>query len=146
MRPINTLIVHCADTPPNMDCGAKEIDSWHKERGWTGIGYHYVIRRDGSIEYGREVSVPGAHVRGHNTDSIGVCLIGGKGGFNFTPLQMSALSTLMVTLKNVYPDAQVKGHRDLDPGKDCPTFDAAAVIDPAVNKASAWRGTGLPRK
>jgi len=76
---IQKLIIHCADTPPNMDVGAEEIRRWHVEgNGWSDIGYHYVIRRCGLIETGRDESTPGAHVRGHNTGSIGVCMVAAR--------------------------------------------------------------------
>ena len=63
---IRYLVVHCAATPPEMDIGAKEIDLWHRQRGWSGIGYHFVIRRDGRVEAGRPLDRPGAHAQGFN--------------------------------------------------------------------------------
>ena len=77
MRGITTIAVHCAATTPDMDIGAATIDRWHKERGFSSIGYHYVIRRDGTLETGRPLNTPGAHVQGHNAHSIGICLAGG---------------------------------------------------------------------
>ena len=90
MRKVNLLVIHCAATKPNMDIGRDEIDSWHKARGWSGIGYHYVIRRDGRIESGRPVEQAGAHASGYNANSIGICLVGGinhngKPEFQSTP-------------------------------------------------------------
>lgn len=123
---IDKIVIHCADTPADMDIGRDEIDRWHRERGWNQIGYHWVIRRDGTAERGRPESVQGAHVKGHNRDSIGVCLVGGKGGFNFTRAQMDALNSLCSKLAKSYPDAEFMGHRDLDAGKDCPCFDVKA--------------------
>ena len=131
MRIINMIIVHCAYTPPSMDIGAAEIDGWHKERGFTGIGYHFVIRRDGSLEQGRPLEQPGAHVQGHNAHSIGICLVGGKvlseedaPCNNFTPEQYGALRALAADLCRRFPGAEVLGHRDV-PGvnKTCPCFD-----------------------
>lgn len=138
-RPIDLIVVHCADTPPSMDIGAKEIDQWHKERGWSGIGYHYVIRRDGRMEHGRPVSSQGAHVAGYNAYSIGICMVGGKGGFNFTKEQMDTLADVLATLTGLYPAARVCGHRDLDKGKECPTFDVDAFWKPIKAQLSAWR-------
>ncbi len=128
---INLIVVHCAATPPNMDIGAAEIRKWHTDKGWSDIGYHYVIRRDGTQEEGREDTVQGAHVRGHNRNSLGICLVGGvdndfKSEANFTFLQYDALKHLLNYLHLKYPDAEIKGHKDLDPGKDCPCFDVDA--------------------
>ena len=74
------IIIHCSATPPSMDVGAKEIDKWHRQRGWRKIGYHYVITRDGDIQEGRELDEIGAHCRGLNSTSVGVCLVGGVNG------------------------------------------------------------------
>jgi len=126
---IDKIVIHCADTPAGMDIGRDEIDRWHKERGWNKIGYHWVIRLDGTAERGRPESRQGAHVKGHNRDSIGVCLVGGKGGFNFTRAQMKTLDRLCDKLAKSYPNAEFMGHRDLDRGKTCPNFDV-----------KAWRG------
>ena len=131
MRPqthIEKIVVHCADTPADMDIGADEIERWHLDRGWADIGYHYVIRRDGVPEFGRPEGIQGAHVRGHNRNSLGICLVGGKGMFNFTAIQMFALQELFMTLSKRYPDAEWFGHRDLDTGKACPQFDVKAFL------------------
>ena len=110
-----------------MDIGKKEIDTWHRQRGWLMIGYHYVIRRNGEVEVGRELEAIGAHVQDHNHDSLGICLVGGINDSgdpeqNFTEEQYNALATLLYQLKVVYPDAQVKGHRNFA-AKACPSFD-----------------------
>lgn len=128
---INKIVIHCADTFADMDIGAKEIDQWHRQRGWSQIGYHYVIRRSGEIEKGRPESKPGAHVAGHNTGSIGICLVGGKARgrenpCNFTRQQWTALENLVRILTIEYPQADVLGHTDLDAGKTCPTFNVKA--------------------
>ena len=129
MREIHRIILHMAYTPPSMDIGAAEIDGWHKQRGWSGIGYHYVIRRDGTVETGRPVEHQGAHTKGENEDSIGICLIGGKHkareGYdaNFTSAQWRALDRLCRDLLIEYPEAQISGHRDWGATK-CPGFDA----------------------
>lgn len=125
---IYKIVVHCADTPADMDIGVDEIDEWHRDRGWSGCGYHYVIRRDGELEYGRPEGVQGAHVRGHNRNSLGICLVGGQGGFNFTLNQIDALFSLFSQLSAKYPDAEWFGHRDLDTGKTCPNFDLNALF------------------
>lgn len=78
MREINLIVVHCTYSRPSMDIGVEEIRKWHVEgNSWTDIGYHYVIRRDGTIEDGRPIERPGAHVKGHNSNSIGIAWVGG---------------------------------------------------------------------
>jgi N-acetylmuramoyl-L-alanine amidase len=126
MRDIKKIIVHCSDTYSGMDVGVKEIDKWHKQRGWSGIGYHYIIRRNGDIEKGRDVERVGAHVRGHNYDSIGVCWVGGRSDNNTpednrTEEQKKELKKLVSELKEKYK-AKVFGHHDFDDKKACPCF------------------------
>jgi len=130
-RYIDRIVIHCSATTPDTDIGADEIRMWHQDRGWQDIGYHYVIRRDGTLEVGRPEHVVGAHARGYNEHSIGVCLVGGVtesavSDANFTLKQYLKLLTLCTHLMRKYKDAQVVGHRDL-PGvaKDCPCFDVA---------------------
>ena len=128
MRDINKIVVHCSATPEGRDVSAATIDKWHKERGWSGIGYHYVVALDGTIEYGRDVQQTGAHVKGHNTGSIGICYIGGcdadmNAKDTRTPEQKESLLLLLKTLKKLHPTASVFGHRDFST-KECPSFDA----------------------
>ena len=136
MRPsdVKFLVTHCSATPASMDIGAAEIDRWHKQKGWAGCGYHFVIRRDGTIENGRAINVPGAHAEGYNTCSLGICLVGGlspdgkEPENNFTAIQMVMLRSKLNELKaGDYREAEVLGHRDL-PGvkKACPSFDVRA--------------------
>lgn len=130
MRKINWLVIHTAATRPSMDIGVKEIRQWHKAKGWSDIGYHYVIRRDGKIEKGRPESRVGAHVAGHNSDSIGICLVGGVNENlvpenNYTDAQWKSLENLLHKLAQKYPEANVRGHRDFpNVHKACPCFDA----------------------
>lgn len=125
------IVVHCAATRPSMDIGAREIRQWHKrDNGWLDIGYHFVIRRDGTIEEGRKVDQVGAHVKDYNSISVGICLVGGvddelKPQYNFTKEQEVSLKAKLQELKNKYPVAAIKGHRDFDSGKACPSFDVA---------------------
>ena len=127
---VKYLIVHCSYTPESMDIGKSDIDRWHREKGWMMIGYHKVIKRDGTVEDGRPLSKSGAHVRGMNRTSIGICLIGGmnrsKDGpdLNYTDEQMKSWRSLLDDLKEDYPTAKVRGHTDFDKGKTCPNFDA----------------------
>lgn len=133
---IRYILIHCAATPPTMDIGAKEIDLWHRQRGFAMIGYHKVIRRDGRVEDGRPLTMPGAHAQGFNLLSWGICLVGGvdvagalsKPEANFTEAQYESLSAVVGDLVIRAPQAQVKGHRDLPSPharlKACPSFDA----------------------
>lgn len=132
MRKIDLIVVHCAYTTPGMDIGANEIRRWHiDDRGWSDIGYHYVIRRDGRVEEGRPIRRQGAHARGHNKNSLGICLVGGKDDngspdCNYTAAQWKSLHTLVSQLEAEYPGADVVGHRDLTNRKACPVFDVGA--------------------
>ena len=127
----SAIVVHAADTPPTMDVGWKEINQWHtRERGWAAIGYHVVIRRDGTVEAGRPLDAIGAHVAGQNATSVGICMIGAKGTYSgkdpyahYTKDQMVSLVAVLKLLRGMYPDAKVCGHRDFDKGKQCPSFD-----------------------
>lgn len=127
------LVIHCAQTKPSMDIGLREIDQWHKRRGWLGCGYHFVIRRNGQIEIGRAIQEHGAHVKGFNHNSLGICLVGGMdedGDFDpdYTQKQWDSLDALVETLKNIYPQAAVVGHNDLDPHKACPVFEVSSWL------------------
>lgn len=120
MRPITEIIIHCADTPNGKEFHNTDIDAWHKKRGWTGIGYHYVICIDGNVEPGRRLEVAGAHAQGHNAKSIGICLIGKD---RFTLAQWESLQELVFDLTGKCPDARVIGHCEVDKhGKTCPNF------------------------
>jgi N-acetylmuramoyl-L-alanine amidase len=130
MREIKEIIVHCADTPEGRDDRAADIKRWHtKERGWSDIGYHYVIDLDGTIEPGRPIETAGAHCTGHNANSIGICYVGGcdekmKPKDTRTDAQKASLQLLLKYLVAKYPNATIYGHRDFNPGKSCPSFDA----------------------
>lgn len=132
MRKINKIIIHCSSTYPWMDVGVKEIRRWHvQEKNYSDIGYHYVVRRDGSVEIGRDIENRGAHAYGHNFDSVGVCWVGGlqkntmNPEDNRTVEQINSLQKLLKELKEVFPEAEILGHRDLpDVAKACPCFDA----------------------
>lgn len=140
MRPLHTIVVHCSATRPNwmiragIEAQRAEIDRWHRARGFEAIGYHYLIGRDGSVVEGRPLETTGAHVKGHNTGSVGICLVGGlwpdgrdsaRGdsfGDHFTPAQDGALRRLIASLQTTYPAiTTVVGHNDLAP-RGCPGF------------------------
>lgn len=128
-RIIDEIIVHCSATAEGKDFTTSDITRWHRQRGFTTIGYHYVVYRDGSIHTGRDVNVAGAHCTGHNTHSIGVCYIGGCKADGRSPkdtrteAQKAALLKLLKDLKHLYPNAKIRGHRDFA-NKACPSFDA----------------------
>ena len=128
-RTIKELIVHCSATPEGKDYSVDTIRQWHLQRGFSDIGYHYVIYRDGSIHMGRDESIIGAHCTGHNANSIGVCYIGGCASDGKTPKdtrtaqQKQSLVKLLKELKTKYPQASIHGHRDFS-SKACPSFDA----------------------
>lgn len=128
MRSIKEIIIHCTATPEGRNVTAAEVGKWHRERGWDGIGYHFLILLDGSIQIGRPIGKPGAHCKGHNAESIGVCYVGGMSADNAqpkdtrTPKQRTALRLLIESLKRQYPKATIHGHREFAP-KACPSFD-----------------------
>ena len=131
---VNYFTVHCSATKPDMDIGVAEIKRWHMDRGFADVGYHYIIRRNGHVEKGRPDHVKGAHVRNHNSNNLGICLVGGisdKGNpaNNFTEEQFDALKHLLRRLLLKHPDAEILGHRDWpDVKKSCPSFDVKRWI------------------
>ena len=131
-RKVTEIIVHCTATPEGRECSVSEIRKWHKARGFSDIGYHYVVHLDGRIEPGRDVDISGAHCTGHNACSIGVCYVGGcANDGKLTPKdtrtarQKDALVKLLKMLKAVYPGVKIYGHRDFA-HKACPSFDATS--------------------
>ena len=133
MRKITKIIVHCSATLEGRDYTVADIDRWHKQRGWKGIGYHYVIYRDGSIHTGRKIEEIGAHCTGQNADSIGICYIGGVATDGKTPkdtrtpAQKAALRSLINELKAKFPGITVHGHREFA-DKACPCFDVKTEL------------------
>lgn len=124
---IDLLIVHCTATKPTMDIGASEIKSWHLENGFSDIGYHFVIRRNGVIENGRSITKIGAHANGYNNRSLGIALVGGidengKADNNFTTAQFESLKTLIRKFKTGEDNIKVIGHNQVS-NKACPSFD-----------------------
>ncbi len=127
-RNITEIIVHCTATPAGRRVSVADIDSWHRQRGFNGIGYHYVVELDGHIAQGRPVHLAGAHCKGHNSNSIGVVYVGGldadgRATDTRTAAQRKALAGLLGDLRKLYPGAAIHGHRDFA-AKDCPCFDA----------------------
>ena len=127
-RRIDEIIVHCSATKEGKDFTVVDINRWHLQRGFACIGYHYVVYLDGSIHEGRNVEMPGAHCKNHNSHSIGVCYIGGldtmgKPKDTRTVKQVAALRALLSELKKLYPNAKIHGHNEFS-AKDCPCFNA----------------------
>ena len=138
---VKKIIIHRSESNWG---NVKVIDGWHKKRGWDGIGYHYVIENqfpfpinwierkpnfenDGKIEVGRKFGTRGAHCRGHNHDSVGICIIGMR---NFTGKQFASLKYLIKKIHKAYPDAEVLGHYELDSKKDgCPQMNMDNLRD-----------------
>lgn len=126
MRNIDKIIIHCSATPEGREHTVSDITSWHKARGFTTIGYHYVIYLDGTIHEGRPEEQMGAHTTGQNQNSIGICYVGGtdaKGApkDTRTDKQKVALIALVKELKEKYPKAKVFGHYNFA-NKSCPCF------------------------
>lgn len=138
MRQIKAIVVHCAASEDSIDIGAAEIKHLHTApkteqidwygykthgRGWSDIGYHYVIRRSGVVENGRDEDKIGAHVYGHNRNTIGVCVVGRK---DFSPKQLESLKAMVKGLCHKHsldPTEDVLGHYELDSKKSCPNID-----------------------
>ena len=126
MRVITLLIIHCSAVKPDQTSSVAQIDTWHRQRGWKfGIGYHYVVRRNGEIEHGRPEWMIGAHCLNHNAHSIGICYEGGldargQPDDTRTAEQKASLRRLLEDLHRRYPRALIVGHHDLDPKKACP--------------------------
>lgn len=128
VRKVTEIIVHCTATREGKDYTVNEVRQWHKARGFSDIGYHYLIGLKGRLEEGRDLSIAGAHCVGHNTHSIGVCYVGGldsEGNPKDTRTreQKIALKVLLTNLKKALPDAEIHGHCDFA-AKACPCFDA----------------------
>ena len=134
MRIITLIVVHCSAVRPDQTSSAAQIDTWHRrDNHWKlGIGYHYVVRRNGEIEPGRPEYMVGAHCLHHNSHSIGVCYEGGldirgQPADTRTPEQKAALRQLLEDLHRRYPRALIVGHHDLNPAKDCPCIPDVAT-------------------
>lgn len=127
MRKITEIILHCSATKEGQDYTVKDIDRWHRQQGWKGCGYHYVICRNGRIQEGRKLDVIGAHCIGHNKNSIGICYIGGLDSAGNpkdtrTDQQKAAMYTLLKSIRKLYPRATIHGHNEFA-AKACPCFD-----------------------
>ena len=142
MRPrskTDYIIIHCSATRADHNVTAEDIRHWHVvDNGWDDIGYHWVIERDGSVKQGRPVDVMGAHCRGVNDRSIGICLVGGcdedmQPEDNFTERQMEMLTMLVVGHQKIYPEATVQPHNHFNEYKACPAFDVVEWFETVFN-------------
>ncbi|MDO4801723.1 MAG: N-acetylmuramoyl-L-alanine amidase [Prevotellaceae bacterium] len=134
-RKITRLIVHCTATPEGKHFTVDNVRKWHKQQGWSDIGYHYLIYLDGTIAEGRDINLVGAHTTGYNTGSIGICYVGGlaatvpddsslgKSKDTRTDAQKKSLRALLAQLKAMYGNPTIYGHRNFAK-KDCPSFNA----------------------
>ena len=128
MRAINKIILHCSATPEGRHTTVEDIRLWHKQRGWSDIGYHYVVYLDGTVHEGRPIERSGAHVFGLNKNSIGICYVGGVDKNNLkakdtrTPEQIMALDLLLGSLLDDFKGATLHGHNEFA-DKACPSFD-----------------------
>ena len=142
MRNINEVIVHCSATREGRHHTVEEIRSWHKQRGWSDIGYHYVVYLDGTVHNGRPVEKKGAHVSGRNANTIGVCYVGGvdenqKAKDTRTPQQRDGLERLLKELVGRFPGVRkITGHNQYA-NKACPCFNAERAYAHIVGSSGA---------
>ena len=129
MRNVNEIIVHCSATREEQQVSVDTIRDWHLAKGWNDIGYHFYIDLDGTINKGRDIDKIGAHCKGHNRNSIGICYCGGVEADGKTPKdtrtqeQKDSLLNVLKTLKAMYPEAVIYSHSEFA-AKACPSFDA----------------------
>ena len=135
MRDINLIVVHCSATPEGKHFSTETIRDWHVNGNkWSDIGYHFVVELDGKVKNGRPLERAGAHVRGFNRHSIGICYVGGMTTDMKEPKdtrndrQRESLINLLLELKLKFPNAVIRGHRDFSP-KACPSFDASSEYE-----------------
>tara|TARA_Y100000592_G_scaffold10800_1_gene15303 strand:- start:1092 stop:1460 length:369 start_codon:yes stop_codon:yes gene_type:complete len=117
-----------------MDFGVEKVTEWHKNRGFDTIGYHYLIKRDGTLQVGRDEDVVGAHAVAVNGTSIGVALVGGGTidmGWenNFAPIQLETLKSIILKLKDKYDIEKIIGHYQVEDKKECPSFDVPGWLE-----------------
>jgi hypothetical protein len=147
MRSIDEIILHCTATREGKEVSVGEIDQWHRDRGWSGIGYHFVVHLDGTVSDGRPVAKVGAHVKGHNSTSIGVVYVGGVDANGVakdtrTAAQKDALAKLIQDLDARYSFQKLSGHNEYA-NKACPCFDVSVYQSllnaPKFNVCCGWR-------
>jgi N-acetylmuramoyl-L-alanine amidase len=129
LKQVNRIIIHCSATREGAKFDVEDINRWHKAKGWAGCGYHIVLPLGGRVQYGRSLNRTGAHTYGKNSDSIGICIIGGldkdgKPKDTRTQEQIDTLKAVISALKEDYPNATVHGHNEFS-NKACPSFDVS---------------------
>ena len=137
MRKISKIIIHCTATPEGRDVSVDDIRQWHLDRGWSDIGYHYVIDINGNLKEGRPLTRAGAHTRGHNKGSIGITYVGGvdeniKPKDTRTENQKGRLKALILDLMDKYPCATLHGHNEFS-NKACPSFDVQKEYEDIID-------------
>ena len=148
----NYIVIHSSNTKPNADISIRDVDEWHRKRGLLKVGYHFFIRREGLIDVGRSPNEIGAHTKEHDSDSVSVCLAGGLNtrgvtAPDYSKGQLESLFVLVKTLKYMFADAEVVGHRDLCK-TECPSFDVkewwainedtAGILKHKVGGSGVW--------
>ena len=124
---IKYLVIHCSDTPDKLDLSAEDIHRMHLSFGWNGIGYHKIIKRDGTLENGRPEFWIGAHTYGLNDRSLGVCLIGRN---KFTDKQFLTLKNILIEWKKKFKNSTILGHNEaIKTKKTCPNFDVKKFLN-----------------
>lgn len=133
-RTITKIVIHCLQTPVQRADSAEDVHQWHLDKNWSGIGYHYVIQADGTLQVGRGIDYDGAHVYQHNKNTIGVAMAGGMtvdkviAENTFTKDTLYVLDDLIRKLMCMYPDVPIYGHREIDAHRSCPCMDIPEFI------------------
>lgn len=127
MRKIEEIIIHCSATDLDRFDNIESIRTWHIEKGWSDIGYHYFISKDGTLNFGRKIKTIGAHCRGHNKNSIGICL---SGEFYFTKFQFKTCQDLIRNLMHIFnlKEGAIKPHSLYNKNKVCPNFNIKKAL------------------
>ena len=130
----DTIVIHCTQTPKDMEVDVEKVTQWHKDRGFDTIGYHYLIKRDGTLQVGRDEDVVGAHAVAGNGTSVGVALVGGGTADmgwenNFNSEQFDTLKSIILKLKDKYDIEKIIGHYQVDGNKECPSFDVPGWLE-----------------
>ena len=129
----DTIVIHCTQTPKDMEVDVEKVTQWHKDRGFDTIGYHYLIKRDGTLQVGRDEDVVGAHAVAVNGTSIGVALVGGGTADmgwenNFNSEQFDTLKSIILKLKDKHDIEKIIGHYQVEESKKCPSFDVPGWV------------------
>lgn len=133
MRKIEQIIIHCSSSDHDRHDNIKSIRSWHLEKGWRDIGYHYFINKSGHVAFGRKIKTIGAHCRGENKDSIGICL---SGNIHFTEFQYHSCQLLIKNLMHIFDldENDIRPHNVYNKNKTCPNFNIKKVIPRGQNE------------